>query len=142
MAIPAALLFAQVGTSLFSAKLASDAAKQEARALEFKSEQEAVNVRLRNNARLEKLLDIVSTNNAATGARGIAPSGSPQRIMEDNFRMESRASQADLLNSRGIQLSLRARATATRRNSQIKAIGSLLGTGADIAKTGFKPKAK
>ncbi len=137
MAIPAALLLAQAGTSLFSAKLASDAAKQEARALEFQAENESINARIRNNERTERLLDAIAANNAAAGARGVSAfSGSPLTILEQNIKKTNRRSIADFENAKLNELSLRSRSFATRRSAQIKAFGSLLGTGADIAKTG------
>lgn len=140
MAIPAlALLAVQVGGSLFAGGLEASAGKQEARALEFQADNESINAVIRNNARLDALLDAMAANNVANGASGVASfSGSPLTILQENIKTANRRAVADFTNARISELSLRASAFGRRRASQLAIFGSLLGTGVAIAKTGIK----
>jgi len=137
MPVPAALLFGQFGLSAAASALEINAADEQAKAIEFAADQEATNARIRNNNRQQQLLEILAANNAALGARGVSGGGSQRTIMQENMRRASKAAEADLLGARSSELSLRARASAARVNSRLRAMTSLLGTGAEIAKTGF-----
>jgi len=136
MAIQAALLMAQAAGGGLSALSSLEAGKIEEAALEFSAEQETINARLRQKERLERLVNSMAANNAALGGRGIAMQGSPLNILKADFQKASKEAQADLLDARSIELSLRSRAKAARLNSQIQALGTLFGTGADIVETG------
>lgn len=139
MAIPAlALLGIQAGGGLLAAQSEIEAGKIEERNLKFQAENETINARLRNNERMSRLLDVMAINNASLGMRGISSEGSPQTILEADVRKASRGAQSDLFTARSASLSLRARASAARRTSNIRAASSLLGTAADIGKTGVK----
>jgi hypothetical protein len=113
-----------------------DAGKADAQALKFQAEQEKINAQLRSNERQQRLLDSMAANNATLGARGITSEGSPQSILQADFKKASKEAQVDLLDSRMAQISLKAKAKAAVQMSRIQAVSSLLGTGIDIASTG------
>lgn len=136
MAIPAALLIAQGASKAGEIFSTLEAGKIEQRKLKFDADQVLLNAQRRTNDRLERLLDVMAINNASLGKRGIAQEGSPQNILESDFRKMSRVAQSDLLDARTANISLRSQASAVRRMSRIKAAGSLLGFAGDVGKTG------
>ena len=140
MAVPAvALLAVQAGGSLLSSGLQQSAGRAEARELEFQADNESINAVIRNNARLENLLNVMAANNVISGASGVAAfSGSPLTVLQENIKTASKRAVTDFGVARMNELSLRQSAFARRRASQLAAFGSLLGTGLNIAKTGVK----
>jgi len=139
MAIPAAGLLAfQIGGSLFGGALEASAGRAEARALEFAADNESINAIIRNNERLDRLIDVMAANNVTSGASGVqAFSGSPLTVLQENIKTASKRGISDFNNARLSELSLRSTAFARRRSSQLSVFASLLGTSANIAKTGI-----
>lgn len=135
--IQAAFLFLQGAAGLGSAYYGMEAGEIEAQQFELSAKQEQINATIRSNERMNRLVDAMALNNASLAARGITSGGSPSAILQADYQRMSDETQADLLDSKNVQLSLRGRAAASRFISKANAATSLLGTTIDIAKTGM-----
>lgn len=138
--IQAALLFAQGAFGVGSALQTLSAGDAQARQLKLEAKREEVNATIRNNERLERLVNSMAINNASLAARGITSEGSPMAILKSDWLKYGQDAQRDLMQSQVTQLTLKARARSAQSMARLNAATSLLGTAIDIGKTGFTPK--
>lgn len=136
----AAPLLSAVG-SLAGAVQQQRQSSLEAGQAEVAASQQELQVKQREADRKDRLASSLATQNALSGARGIAAfEGSPLTILQDSIEREKTATQRDIFGTELSTLAIRSSAKARKRTARTMAGLRLLQTGADLAQIGGGPK--
>lgn len=121
------------GSGILGAKQTIEAGKIQAGEAEVAAEQEELGAVQREADRKARLASALASQNAASGAKGIAAfEGSPLSIMEADIEAEKEGTKRDIFQSELAAKSLRARGRMSKRMAEAQASLGLLGTAGSL----------